>query len=283
MRPTGFHDGFLLVSSTVFTLLATGGLTLLGAWPLVVLLLATDWARAWPALALLSPLAALAAHASFAVFRDDGQGPVGLVRTWARAWRRGLRRVGPLALGGALVLALAWSDLIFLAGRPAAGLLAPGLAVVLAVGAATGWTALAAAEEFAATPRLAILKAALACALRGGGWSLLSLAATAVYGWLLLNQPAWTLGLATGPVLYLVWANARHALRPLRARLEADRPQAETPGAQPDRRPPTPADRPSAPVALAVPARPTGGPTAFDRPAAAVANPVRRRPQAVGR
>ncbi|MDR1265908.1 MAG: hypothetical protein LBK42_10200 [Propionibacteriaceae bacterium] len=276
---SGFHDSFLQVSSTIFLLLATGGLTLAASWPVVVLVLATDWTKTWLGLAALSPWAALAVHASFATFRDGGHGRVGVVRTWTRAWRRGLRRVGPLALGGGAVLALAGCDLIFLAGQPAAGLLLPGLVVVLVVGAATAWTALAAAEEFAALSRLAVLKAALFCAVRGGVWSLLSLAVVAVYGHLLVNQPVWTLGLATGPVLYLVWANSRRALRPLRARLEADQPPMETSDARPDRRTPAPADRPSAPAAPTAPARPTGGLTAFARPASAVTRAVRRRPR----
>jgi hypothetical protein len=214
-RPA-FPHAFLTVSTTLYLILAVSVLTTSATLPVWALALLTDVTVTWFPLALSLPLTAPALFAACATFRGHAEGEFAVIRPWARAWVRGVRRAGPFGLGLAALLVVLAADVLVVAGKAVAALALPGLAVVAAVGLVTFVTAVAAAEEFPDLTRFVTLKAALACSVRSLGWSLVTLVVLAVYGALLLGVPGWALGIATAPVLYVTWANARRALAPLR-------------------------------------------------------------------
>jgi hypothetical protein len=215
MKPA-FPHTFLTVSTTLYLILAVSVLTTLATAPVWALALLTDVTVTWFPLTLALPLLAPALFAAFATFRGHAEGECAVIRPWARAWVQGVRRAGPFGLGLAALVVVLAADVLFVAGQAVAALALPGLAVVAAVALVTFVAAVAAAEEFPDLTRFVTAKAALACAVRGLGWSLVTLAVLAVYAVLLTGVPGWGLGVATAPVLYVAWANARRVLRPLR-------------------------------------------------------------------
>ena len=77
------HETWASLIAGVYVGLMTNLLVVLAALPFVVLLMTTDPARTWPALALTAPLCAPATAAAcrvFARFSDDGH--VTVVRTF---------------------------------------------------------------------------------------------------------------------------------------------------------------------------------------------------------
>jgi hypothetical protein len=213
----GFADTFVTITSLAYLLLGVSCLTTAATAPIWLILLATDLSQTWPALLLAAPLAGPATYAAFACFADHTDGGLKVVSVYLRAWREGVRRAGPLGLAVTALVAVVVVDVIGLAGSPAGALAAPVLAMTGACGLASFFIAVAAAQEFAALRRLALIKASLYCAIRHGGWSLISLAALALWVAFLSRGAIWSLAAVLGPVLYLVWANSRHSLTPVRA------------------------------------------------------------------
>ncbi|QAY70267.1 ferredoxin-NADPH reductase [Xylanimonas protaetiae] len=206
------------VYTTVFGTLLTGlvvnAMLLVACLPIVVMLLTTDPARSWPALAVLAPLAAPAAVAAAAVFRqvsDDGAPTP--VRTFGAAYRRHARRA--LAIGALLaaVAVVGVADLRFLAGRPAGALVTPVVGVVLLLSALTGVVALAAVPEVPAARLRDLLKAALFLAVRRWYLAGAALVVLALLAGIVAVRPAQGIGLLPAPLLYVAWGAARFALR----------------------------------------------------------------------
>jgi uncharacterized membrane protein YesL len=210
-------ETYEMVFGTVYTGLMTNLLLAIACLPLVVLVAATDPAATWPYVALAAPLlgpALAAAFAVFAAFSSDGSTAV--VRTFARAWRRHLRRglaIGALATGAVVVVAV---DVAFFWGRTLGALVIPVL-VTLAVGAVlTAVLALAAVPDTAGARLRDVLLAALVLGSRR--WYL-SAGALLVLGLLLsvlAVRPVVGLGFAAAPLLYAVWGICRFILRPAR-------------------------------------------------------------------
>ncbi|MCL1900442.1 MAG: ferredoxin-NADPH reductase [Promicromonosporaceae bacterium] len=211
------QEMFELAFGTVYAGLMTNFLLLVSALPLVVLLFTTDPARSWPGISLTAPLVAPGLVGAFAVFGalgPDGSGQV--VRTFARAWWRHLRRslaIGVLASGLTTMLALNLTYLSTAEAQRAA--LIPLQLVLGAAVAATVLLALVAVPELPEVRLRDLLRSALWLAARR--WYLvavallvLSLGASAF-----VERPAIALGLAVAPLLYVAWGLARFALRPV--------------------------------------------------------------------
>lgn len=206
------------VYTTVFGTLLTGllvnAMLLVACLPLVVMLLTTDPARSWPALAVLAPLAAPAAVAAAAVFRQvSDEGAPTPVRTFWSAYRRHARR--SLAIGTllAVVAVVGVVDLRFLAEQATGVLVTPVVAVVLLLSALTGVVALAAVPELPAARLRDLLKAALFLAVRRWYLAGAALAVLALLAGAVAVRPALGIGLLPAPLLYVAWGAARFALR----------------------------------------------------------------------
>jgi hypothetical protein len=225
-----FFDTFGAVTSVAYLLLAVNVLTMIATLPLSAVALATDLAHTWPALVMGFPLTAIACYAAFACFAEHSGGGLSVVRTFAAAWVDGLRQVGMYGVVGAAAAGILAVDIVGLAGTPLGWVAIPVLGTMAAVGLATLVVAIAAAGEFRSVRRVDLAKASLACAVRRGGWSLVSLAALGAWAATFAVRPALALTLVTGPVLYVVWSNSRHALQPLRLRLNPPRPTAPLSG-----------------------------------------------------
>ncbi|WP_425955478.1 ferredoxin-NADPH reductase [Xylanimonas sp. McL0601] len=206
------------VYSTVFGTLLTGlvvdALLLVTCLPLVVMLLTTDPARSWPALALLAPLTAPALVAAFAVFAhvaDDGAPTP--VRTFWWAYRRHARRALVIGAGLTALAVVGVVDLRVVGGHPVGAVATPVIAVVLVLAALTGVVALVAVAELPGTPLRDLLKAALFLAVRGWHLAGAALVVLALLGGVVAVKPALGLGLLPAPLLYVAWGAARFALR----------------------------------------------------------------------
>ncbi|MDR1514026.1 MAG: hypothetical protein LBS56_11220 [Propionibacteriaceae bacterium] len=217
---TEFPATFLKVTSTVHLVLVSSFLTALATSPLVLLVFGTDLTQTWFAVVLASPLAAPALFATFATFRAHADGDLQPARTWVRTWPGGVARTWRVGAAGAALLFVVAVDATFTAATPLFTAMAPFLALLVASATVTGVTLVAALEEFPGLRLWPTTKASLFCAVRGGGWSLLTLAALGVHASLLATNAFLALTLATGPVLYVLWANARHALAPVRREVE---------------------------------------------------------------
>lgn len=216
---TAFGDAFYKFTVVTYLLAAVSLLTVLTTAPVWAVALATDLAVTWPALVVAAPLAAPAVYAAFACFSEHAAGGVKFASVYLSAWRCGWRRTLPFGVAATALILVVAVDAVALAGSAAGALTIPLLVVTAAVTGATFVTATAAAQEFASTRRRDLVKAGLYCSIRHGGWSLATLAALALWGLFLTRDAVLALTLALGPVLYFTWANARHALRPLRQRL----------------------------------------------------------------
>jgi uncharacterized membrane protein YesL len=215
-----FASGFVRITAGLYVIIVVDILVLVTCLPLIALVVGTDLTRSWLATALVSPLLAPAVWAAFASFRAHGEGDLAIARVYFRAWRAAWRRIGPYGLAAALLTIVVVVDVQAVAGLALAYAVIPVLAVVTVVAWGTLTLALAATEEFPTLRRLDALKASLYYAIRRGQWTLVSLVIVGTWLAGLMAKPSLALTVATGPVLYVVWANCRAALRPLRERLE---------------------------------------------------------------
>ncbi|MDR0417175.1 MAG: hypothetical protein LBH76_07685 [Propionibacteriaceae bacterium] len=228
-----FATAFLRISGGLYLILAVNLLAMAAVAPLAVVVVATDLAQSWLAAALLATLLAPAAYAAFACFRGYAEGDTAVVRPYLRAWWAAWRRVGPFGLLAAAFTVVVIVDAMAVAGQPAAYAVVPALAAFAAVAWGALVTALAAAEEFGGLRRRDALKAGLACAVRGAGWTAVSVVATGLWAAAFTVKPVLASSLGAGPLLYLVWAGSRAALRPLRERQEASAAPPDQSGLRP--------------------------------------------------
>jgi uncharacterized membrane protein YesL len=210
------HEMYELAFGTVYTGLMTNVLLVVACLPLVVLLVTTDPAASWPLLALLAPLTAPALSAAFAVFAAfSAQGTTTVVRTFAAAWWRHLRR--SLAVGAlvAAVVVVAAVDVRFFWGLRVGAAAIPVLATLIAVALAAGLVTLAAVPELPGARLRDVLRAGLYLALRRWYLTAASLVVVGMLGAVVAERPAVGLGLAAAPLLYVVWGGSRYTLRPV--------------------------------------------------------------------
>ncbi|PUB30306.1 uncharacterized protein DUF624 [Promicromonospora sp. AC04] len=210
------QETYELVFGTVYTGLMTNVLLAVACLPLL-LVAATDLAATWPLAALTAPLLGPALAAAFTVFGAfSTDGPTAVVRTFARAWRRHLRRglaIGALATGAVVVAAV---DVAFFWGRTAGAVAIPVLVTLAAGALVTAVLALAAVPEM---PGARLREVLLAAVVLGARRWYLSASALLVLGLLVsvvAARPVVGLGFAAAPLLYAAWGLCRFALRPSR-------------------------------------------------------------------
>ena len=213
MRPS--HETYNQVFGTAYVVLMTNVLLVIAGLPFVVGLMVTDPVRSWPLLALVAPLSAPALAAAFAGFAAfSAEGSTTVVRTFAAAWRSLFRRsatIGALATGALVVLGVdarvAW-------GSSAGAVALPVLATLAVLVVSTTTLALVGVVERPRARLRDLLRAALYLSVRRWYLTAVSLVALALLVAVVAARPALGLGLAAAPLLYVVWANSRYALRP---------------------------------------------------------------------
>lgn len=213
---------FLKISGVLYLGLMTNMLVALTSLPLLVMLMTTDPQRTWPWVAVCAALAVPALPAAFAVFTlysDEGERSV--IQPFFRAWWRHLRRslaIGTMTVGAVTVLAV---DIVWVmrhdaaSGSQVGALAVPVLAILIVLCLFTGLGALVGILERPDASLFRLLKAALYLMLRRWYLALVSLACGGVFVLILAERPALGVGVVAAPLLYLVWANTRHTLKPI--------------------------------------------------------------------
>lgn len=207
-----FPDAFLSITGVLYLGLMTGLLVCLASLPAVVLLIATNPARTWPLLALTAPLAGPALSAAFGVFSSYGEdGSVTVVRTFVGTWRRTFGRALVLAgLASGLITVLVL-DIAFLWGHRVGAVAIPPLVMAACGAVVAAVTSLVIAQDRPRARLRQVLAVAVFATVRRWHLSAMSLVALLILAAAVVKAPAIGLGLALGPILYLLWANARHS------------------------------------------------------------------------
>jgi len=208
------HETIGAAFDLVYLALATNLLLALGCLPLVAGALATDVTRSWPLLALVAPLCAPALCAAFAVLAAySAERSTAVFGTFARAWRASARRAVPLGAAASAALVVLGVDARAAWGHPVGAVAIPLLATAGVLVVATALLALVVIAERPGVRLRDALRACLYLAVRHWPLTLLSLVVLALLQTLFAARPAVALGLAAAPLLYVVWANSRFALR----------------------------------------------------------------------
>jgi len=208
------HATIAAVFDGVHVALVSNVLLVLGGFPLVLLALTTDTARAWPLYALAAPLCAPGLCGVFAVMAaysaGRGDGPL---RVFGRTWRATLR---PATLWGAAataVLVVLGVDARAAWGHPVGAVALPVLATLALLTVTTGLLGLVTIAERPAARLRDVARACLYLGVRRWYLTAASLLVLALLAQLVTARPALGLGLAAAPLLYVVWANSRFSLR----------------------------------------------------------------------
>ncbi|SED58337.1 Uncharacterized membrane protein YesL [Ruania alba] len=199
-----------------YLVLGTNAMLLVGALPLVVLLVSTDPVTSWPALLGAGVLATPALTAGFAVFthysRTHG---TEVIRTFWRSWAAHLRRslaVGLLWTTTAVILVV---DVLALWGATLGAVLTPVFVVLFLLATATALLALVASVERPDARLRDVLRASLYLGLRRWYLTAVSFLVLGLLAGLFVIHPALAVGLAATPLLYAVWGNSRYTLKPV--------------------------------------------------------------------
>jgi uncharacterized membrane protein YesL len=202
------------IFGVVYVGLATNLLLVVATLPVLVLLMTTDPATSWPALALVAPVVAPALVAAFAVFGTySTDGSTTAVRTFARAYRRHLRRslaIGALTSAAVVVLVV---DVAAVWGARIGALAIPVFVTLLVLVAVTSVMALVAVPELPGTRLRDLLRVSLFLAVRRWYLSALALAVLGLLAGVVVARPAIGLGVVAAPLLFAVWGGHRFTLR----------------------------------------------------------------------
>ncbi len=210
----GFYTGFMQISGMVYLTMATNLLMAVASLPLAMVFIFTDVRKTWLLAAVPAVLLAPTLAAEFAVFeRFTSQGSIPVVATFVREWRAKFRRalvVGAVAVVGVAAFSV---DIAVVWGHRVGAAAIPVFAMLIALVLTTAIHVLVATSLEIATRGLALAKLCLYLAVRKWYLSGLSIVALYLLTSFIIVEPAWGLGLAASPVLYLVWANSKYALR----------------------------------------------------------------------
>ncbi|MFI5916732.1 hypothetical protein [Dactylosporangium sp. NPDC051541] len=208
------HETIGSIFELAYLTLAANLLLIIGAAPVLAVALTTDTARSWPLLALVAPLAAPGLCGVFAVFAGySTERSTAVFATFARAWRSSLRRALRLGAAAVALLVVLGVDARAAWGRPVGAVAIPILVTGMVLVVAAALLGLAALAERPEARLRDVARASLYLGIRYWPLSLLSLTVLALLLTLLTVRPAIALGLAAAPLLYVVWANSRFALR----------------------------------------------------------------------
>jgi uncharacterized membrane protein YesL len=211
-----YQRAFESITGTAYVVLMTNILVGIPVLPIVLLYVTADLGLSWHALVAVVPLLAPLLTAAFGVltrFSEDGETTV--IRTFVATVKATFRSSLIVGLTATIILFMIVVDIGVVWSSRWGALVIPILAMLTVLVLITALTVLVAlAVEPEAKLRLA-WKASLALAVRRWYLSAMSLVVLAVFGGFAIMQPAFALGLALTPALYLVWANARFSLRPV--------------------------------------------------------------------
>lgn len=211
------HHAYARLFAVAHAGLVTNLLLTLTCLPVLVVVLSGGRDRNWPALAVLAPLAAPALTAAFAVFAtitdtDDGAPPL---RTFVGTWRRSLRTALTVGAAGTAALVILGVDIAAVWRHRIGALAIPAFAMLAVLVVASAVTALALLAERPDLRARDLLRAGLWLSVRRWYLTGMSLGVLALLVTFVTAQPALALGVATAPLLYVVWANSRYALQPV--------------------------------------------------------------------
>jgi uncharacterized membrane protein YesL len=211
----GFFGVYLQITGLMYVALMTNLLLLIANLPLVVLVVFTDVTQTWLLVVGVAPFAAPSLVAAFAVFREfAADGRVTVVRSFvlrlSALWRRSLG-IGALASAGLLVIG---ADIAFMWGKTMGAAAIPVFVMFMAVLLATAFHVLVAIDLEVDVKGVDLWKACLFLTVRHWPVTTLSLVALGLLSTFVVVMPAWGLGLAVSPVLYLAWTNGSYVLRP---------------------------------------------------------------------
>lgn len=213
-RRVANQETYETVIGIAYTGLATNLMLVVACLPVLVLLMTTDPASSWPALALVAPLVAPAVVAAFAVFAAfSADGSTTVLRTFWRAWARHLRRslaIGALTSAAVVVLAV---DVAAVWGSRMGAVAIPVFATFLALALAAAVMALAAVPELPGARLRDLLRVSLFVAVRRWYLSAAALALLALLAGAVVTRPAIGLGVTAAPLLFALWGGHRFALR----------------------------------------------------------------------
>lgn len=207
---------YRLIFGTAYLILMTSALVLVVTLPFLAVLMTTDPRASWPWLVLTAPMLAPAVQAAFGVFSAHAaDGSPDVIRVFARTWWRGLARTITVGAAGSIVVTALIADVILIWGHRAGALLIPVLVSAVLLVVITLPVILAALAEDPGLPLGPLARASVWLAVRRWYLGLLSVAALVVLAQIVIERPAWGLGVVLAPALYLLWGNARAALRPV--------------------------------------------------------------------
>ncbi|HEY0187605.1 MAG TPA: ferredoxin-NADPH reductase [Cellulomonas sp.] len=210
-------DTWTTLFGAAYLALAANLLLVAVTLPLVLLLLGTDPRSSWLLISVAAVLAGPGLGALFTLFAAYAEqgwtAPV--VRTFLHGWRATARRAAAIAATTSGVLVVLGVDIAAFWGRRAGAAAIPVLVVLIALVLLTAIGALALLAERPTARLRDLVRAALYLMVRRWYLSVVSVAVLSVLAALVVQAPAFGLGLAPVPAWYLVWANTRHALRPV--------------------------------------------------------------------
>ncbi len=208
-------DAFTSAFQVVYLGLMTNLLLLVAAAPLVLLLLMTDPATSWPAIAVASVFATPGLAASCGVFREHTQGNSEVVRAFVASYRATWRKaliIGVYAVAGVVILLV---DLRLAGTSEVGSMFVPPLLVLAVLVAMTALISIIALAEEPAARLRDIARAALILGVRRWYLSAVSMLVLIGQAWVFTSMPVIGLGVTASAALYLVWANSRFTLRPV--------------------------------------------------------------------
>ena len=208
------HETLTTIFDVVYLVLMSNLLLVIGCLPVVVGLVMTDPARSWPLLAIVAPPCTPGLCAVFAVFAAYGADrSTAVIATFVRAWRASLRRACALGAATTGVLVVLGVDVRAAWGKPVGAIAIPMLTVAGVLVASTFLLAVVALAERPRARLRDVARTGLYLALRHWYLTALSFVVLVFLETLLASRPALALGVASAPLLYVVWANSRFSLR----------------------------------------------------------------------
>ncbi|HEY7222497.1 MAG TPA: hypothetical protein VH561_02610 [Micromonosporaceae bacterium] len=209
------HELYTTIFHSVYVGLVANVLLVVGCSPLVVCLVATDPARSWPLLALVTPVCAPALVGVFAVFAAFTHGgSTAVLRTFGHAWLAAWRRTVVVAALAVAALEVLGVDMAWAWGRSVGAVAIPVLAMLMVLVVATGVLAMVVLAERPAVRLRDLVRASLYLAVRRWYLTAASLLVLLLLVQVVAARPGIGLGIVASPLLYVVWANSRFALRP---------------------------------------------------------------------
>jgi hypothetical protein len=214
----GFYTAYIHVGGMVYMAFMTNLLLAVVNLPLLFLFVATDVRATWLPVLVLTPFLTISLASAFFVFeRFTVNGTVGVSREFLGAWasyapRAG--RVGAVVAGGIFVLAV---DIAAVWGTPVGAIAIPVFATFIVLLVSTALHVLVGLVLGVEASLLALWKACLYLSVRRWYLTVMSMVALLMLVSFIYAMPAWGVGLAASPILYVAWTNSRQALLPIAA------------------------------------------------------------------